>query len=179
MDRLEKTFGGELEYLDVKYDALERINNKKYSYECLAIIIGLQTGLCASDLLNLKTENIIYNESKNRYECISDIKKTGAKNHRTLISFNTILYFSTFILIPNRYIFTNPKTGKLFTHNWLDNRTKLRYGLPFDTLRTMTYEFLLEDCELLDVHKYLGHKRIFPKDDYLDRIKSHESGEYY
>ena len=46
-------------YNTIKVDALERFQLDKYKYECLAILIGLDSGLRASDLLQLKASNII------------------------------------------------------------------------------------------------------------------------
>ena len=63
-------------YEVIKQDALERFKEDKYKYETLAILIGLDTGLRASDLLNLKANDITYNEVADRYECVSSVKKT-------------------------------------------------------------------------------------------------------
>ena len=82
-------------YNTIKVDALERFQLDKYKYECLAILIGLDSGLRASDLLQLKASNIIYNEESNRYECLSYIQKTKVSNHRTLLSSATYKAFKS------------------------------------------------------------------------------------
>ena len=51
----------------------------KYRFECIAFLLALDTGLRASDLLNLKITDITFNSDLRRYECRSDIKKTGVK----------------------------------------------------------------------------------------------------
>ena len=166
-------------YSTIKIDALERISIEKYKYECLAILLGLDTGLRASDLLNLKTDAITYNEMKGRYECVSNIKKTGVKNHRTLISTTTYRAFKS-LNISDGYIFRNPKTDRLFSRIWLTKRTKLRYGFSFHTLRKISAKRILEVGMLSDAQKHLGHKRISSTDHYLkvtendslDRISS-------
>ena len=72
-------------YETIKADALERFNDIKYTYECIAILIGLDTGLRVSDLLRLKVSDITYNEDANRYECKSYIKKTDVRTHYLII----------------------------------------------------------------------------------------------
>lgn len=151
---------------DLRRDASIRSREDKYKYECLAILIGIDTGLRASDLLNLKTNSISYNKSKNRYECISDIKKTGVKNHKTLLHSNTYEIFKSFNL-PDGYIFTNPKTDKLFTRIWLTKRTKLRYGFSFHTLRKISAKRLLEVGTIADAQRHLAHSRISSTNTYL------------
>ncbi len=154
-------------YNTIKVDALERFQLDKYKYECLAILIGLDSGLRASDLLQLKASNIIYNEESNRYECLSYIQKTKVSNHRTLLSSATYKAFKS-MNIDSGYIFTNPKTNKLFSRIWLSKRTKLRYGFSFHTLRKISAKRILEVGMLSDAQKHLGHKRISSTDHYLD-----------
>jgi len=166
-------------YETIKADALERFADEKYKFECLAILIGLDTGLRASDLLKLKVSDIIYNEDANRYECKSNIQKTKVSNHVTLISRDTYKVFKTLSYM-NDYIFTNPKTNNLYTRIWLSKRTKLRYGFSFHTLRKISAKRILEVGTLADAKRHLAHKRISSTDAYLkvseknslDRISS-------
>jgi integrase len=153
-------------YTIIKIDALERFKEEKYKFECLAILIGLDSGLRASDLLQLKASNISYNEESNRYECLSNIKKTDVKDHRTLLSTDTYKAFKS-MNITDGYIFTNPKTNNLFSRIWLSKRTKLRYGFSFHTLRKISAKRILEVGMLSDAQKHLGHKRISSTDHYL------------
>ena len=150
----------------IKTDALERIKEDKYKYECLAILIGLDTGLRASDLLRLKTINISQNPLTHKYECLADIKKTGVKNHKTLISTDTYNAFKRF-KIETPYIFTNPQTERLYTRIWLSKRTKMRYGFSFHTLRKISATFILNGSTLVDAQRHLAHKRISSTDRYL------------
>ena len=153
-------------YETIKADALERFNDIKYSYECLAILIGLDTGLRVSDLLRLKVSDISYNEDSNRYECKSYIKKTNVSEHTTLISRETYKAFKT-LCLDSGYIFTNPKTNSLFTRIWLSKRTNLRYGFSFHTLRKISAKRILEVGTLADAKRHLAHKRISSTDAYL------------
>jgi integrase len=154
------------QFEDIRRDASIRSRKEEYKYECLAILIGLDTGLRASDLLNLKTDSITYNKSKDRYECVSDIKKTGVKNHKTLLYSNTYDIFKS-LNLPDGYIFTNPKTGNLFTRIWLTKRTNLRYGFSFHTLRKISAKRLLEVGTIADAQRHLAHKRISSTNTYL------------
>jgi integrase len=164
----------------IKQDALERINNPKYQYECLAILLGLETGLRASDLLKLKTSNISYNEDANRYEVITHIQKTDVKNHRTQISNTTYKAIKRIVKDNDTYIFANKKNNnKLFSRIWLTKRTKLRYGFSFHELRRISAKWILKDGTILDAQKHLAHKRTTSTDkylniteqDYLDRMQ--------
>ena len=160
-------------YHTIKTDALERITNSKYSYECLAILIGLDTGLRASDLLHLKTDAFRYNESKGRYECTSYVKKTNTNNHKTLVSLDTYKAFKS-LNISDGYIFTNPKTNNLFTRIWLTKRTKLRYGFSFHTLRKISAKRILEIGTIADAQRHLCHSRISSTNTYL-KVKENDS----
>jgi integrase len=166
-------------YQVIKEDALERFADAKYSYECLAILIGLDTGLRVSDLLKLKVEDIKYNEDKNRFECVSDIKKTGVSNHKTLLSSDTYKALKS-LNITEGYIFINPKTNKFFTREWLSKRSKLRYGFSFHTMRKISAKRMLEVGTLADAQRHLAHSKIASTNTYLkvgeqdslDRISS-------
>ena len=153
-------------YEVIKQDAIERFAEDKYKYESLAILIALDSGLRASDLLNLKAEDITYNENTDRYECTSSIKKTKVSNHRTLISKATYKAFRA-LNINNGYIFTNPRTNNLFTRIWLTKRTNLRYGFSFHNLRKISAKRILEVGTLADAQRHLAHKRISSTDAYL------------
>ena len=153
-------------YEVIKADALERFKDEKYTYECLAILIGLDTGLRASDLLKLKVSDISYNEEANRYECKSNIQKTKVAEHTTLLSRDTYKAFKT-LSLTSGYIFTNPKTDKLFSRIWLSKRTNLRYGFSFHTLRKISAKRILEVGTLADAKRHLAHKRISSTDAYL------------
>ena len=138
----------------------------KYRFECIAFLLALDTGLRASDLLNLKITDITFNSDLRRYECRSDIKKTGVKNHLTLISRKT---FEAVKTLDHRitYIFTNPNTNQRFTRFWLYKRAKLRYGFTFHTLRKISAKWILEGSTLVDAQRHLAHKRISSTDKYL------------
>ena len=153
-------------YEVIKQDAIERFVEDKYKYEALAILIGLDSGLRASDLLNLKVEDITYNEIKDRYECVSSIKKTKVANHKTTISKATYKTFKA-LKIHSGYIFINPKTDRLFTRIWLTKRMKLRYGFSFHNLRKISAKRILEVGTLADAQRHLAHKRISSTDAYL------------
>jgi integrase len=153
-------------YDTIKSDALERFNDSKYSYECLAILIGLDTGLRVSDLLWLRVSDISYNEDANRYECKSNIKKTNISGHTTLISRDTYKAIKVLSLTTD-YIFTNPKTDSLFTRIWLSKRTNLKYGFSFHTLRKISAKRILEAGTLADAQRHLAHKRITSTNAYL------------
>ena len=153
-------------YETIKADALERFNDIKYTYECLAILIGLDTGLRVSDLLRLKVSDITYNEDANRYECKSYIKKTDVSGHTTLLSRATYKAFKS-LCLDSGYIFTNPKTNSLFTRIWLSKRTNLIYGFSFHTLRKISAKRILEVGTLADAKRHLAHKRISSTDAYL------------
>ena len=153
-------------YEVIKQDALERFQEDKYKYETLAILIGLDSGLRASDLLNLKASDITYNEIEDRYECVSSIKKTKVASHKTQLSKATYKTFKA-LNINSGYIFSNPKTGNLFTRIWLTKRTKLRYGFSFHNLRKISAKRILEVGTLADAQRHLAHKRISSTDAYL------------
>ena len=153
-------------YETIKADALERFSDPKYTYECLAILIGLDSGLRVSDLLRLKVADITYNEDENRYECKSYIKKTDVSEHTTHLSRDTYKAFKT-LCLDSGYIFTNPKTNSLFTRIWLSKRTSLRYGFSFHTLRKISAKRILEVGTLADAQRHLAHKRITSTDAYL------------
>lgn len=154
-------------YNTIKADALERFEIEKYKHECLSILIGLDTGLRASDLLNLKVSDINYNEKSNRFECISNIQKTKVNNHKTLLSSSTYKAFKS-LNIATEYIFINPITNSLFSRIWLSKRTKLRYGFSFHTLRKISAKRILEVGTLSDAQRHLAHKRISSTDKYLN-----------
>ena len=153
-------------YEVIKQDALERFKEDKYKYETLAILIGLDTGLRASDLLNLKANDITYNEVADRYECVSSVKKTKVASHKTQLSKATYKTFKA-MNIDSGHIFSNPKTGNLFTRIWLTNRTNLRYGFSFHNLRKISAKRILEVGTLADAQRHLAHKRISSTDAYL------------
>jgi integrase len=142
------------------------LNADKYRFECIAFLLALDTGLRASDLLNLKITDITFNSDLRRYECRSDIKKTGVKNHLTLISRKT---FEAVKTLDHRitYIFTNPNTNQRFTRFWLYKRAKLRYGFTFHTLRKISAKRILDVGTLADAQRHLAHKRISSTDKYL------------
>tara|TARA_R110000803_G_scaffold75961_2_gene140328 strand:- start:5224 stop:5769 length:546 start_codon:yes stop_codon:yes gene_type:complete len=153
-------------YTIIKADALDRFNDPKYTMECLAILIGLDTGLRVSDLLRLKVSDIFYNEIENRFECKSDIKKTKVNGHTTLLSSATYRAFKSLNLVSG-YIFTNQNTESLYTRIWLSKRTSLRYGFSFHTLRKISAKRILEVGTLADAQRHLAHKRISSTDAYL------------
>jgi len=162
LDRIET----KQDYEVIKRDALERFKDKRYSYECLAILIGLDTGLRASDLLRLRVKDISYNEDCNRYECLSNIQKTNVTNHVTIISRDTHKAFKA-LSYNSEYIFTNIKTNDLYTRFWLSKRTNLRYGFNFHTLRKISAKRILEVGTLSDAQRHLAHKRASSTDAYL------------
>lgn len=153
-------------YEVIKQDCLERFKIDKYRYEALAILIGLDTGLRASDLLNLKAEDITYNDVKDRYECVSSIKKTKVVNHKTILSIATYKTFKA-LNINSGNIFRNPNTGNLFSRIWLTKRTNIRYGFSFHNLRKISAKRVLEVGTLADAQRHLAHKRISSTDAYL------------
>jgi integrase len=153
-------------FTTIHLDALERFKDPKYKYECLAILIGLDTALRVSDLLLLKTNDISYNELENRFECNSNIQKTKVKDHKTLLSPSTYKAFKSMNL-DRGYIFLNVNTNRLYTRMWLSKRTSLRYGFSFHTLRKISATSVLKEVGLLGAQKHLAHKRISSTDKYL------------
>jgi len=153
-------------YHVIKADALERITDSKYTFECLAILIALDTGLRASDLLRLKASDISYNEETNSYQCKSYIKKTDTKDHIRPLSTDTYKAFKSIKFINNN-LFFNPKTCKLFTRIWLTKRTTLRYGFSFHNIRKISAKRILEVGTIADAQLHLAHKRITSTNTYL------------
>ena len=163
---------------------IARMNVRKnisFMYESLAFMLALDTGLRASDLLNLKiSDGIKWDVDLQSFVCVSDIKKTGKKNHKTIVSAETEDMFR-FVLrnapgnfSNNEFIFTNPKTGKQFTRFWLNKRAKNTFGINFHKLRKISALRVLDYGSLADAQRHLAHARATTTDHYLDvSEKSH------
>lgn len=151
--------------------------NKEFMYESLAFMIALDTGLRASDILNLKMKgSITYDEDLEACVCISDIKKTGKRNHKTIISDATdkmVKFYYRNLPYPlsvetTEFLFTNPRTGKQFTRFWLNKRAKHTFGINFHQLRKISALKVLEVGTIADAQKHLAHSRVSTTDTYLN-----------
>ena len=158
---------------------ISRMNVRRHKwlmYESLAFMLALDTGLRASDLLNLKMKGSIkYDDKLKSFVCVSDIKKTGKRNHKTIVSAETedmyryVLRNQDSRLHYDRteFIFTNPATGKQFTRFWLNKRAKHTFGINFHQLRKISALRVLEVGSLADAQKHLAHARATTTDLYL------------
>ena len=167
-----------------------------FNFESLAFMIALDTGLRVSDILNLKKDkSIFFDTHLQSYVCVTDIQKTGKKNHKSIISESTYkMYYDTInnpkpytkdwgkemMLLQNSpYIFTNPRTGKQFTRFWLNKRAKHTFGVNIHQLRKISALKTLEVGTLVDAQVHLGHSRAtttnaylgVQENDHLERMK--------
>ena len=171
---LQNAMSGVEGYAHIKFMVNKYLQNGLMNpYEALAILLALDTGLRASDMLNLKANDIYFNDVARWYECKSYIQKTNVPDHIRTIALDTYNLYKaildeTYIKHTNDFIFTNPKTNKQFTRFWLNKRAKLLFGFNWHKLRKISAMYVInKGGTLVDAKIHLAHKRISSTDSYL------------
>jgi integrase len=164
-------------------------NNQAYNLdrkaENLAYLVSLESALRASDLLNLKYDDINFDKGLGKYLFTTNIKKTK-NSHTGVLSNELYSYIQLFkeagkmeYGANNEYIFHNYKKNSIYTRQWLFKRIKLtaeKLGFKncgVHSIRKASAINVLDKTGSLSMAQYhLTHARATTTDNYLSVTKT-------
>ncbi len=164
-------------------------NNQAYNLERkaenLAYLVSLESALRASDLLNLKYDDINFDKELGKYLFTTNIKKTK-NSHTGVLSNELYSYIQLFkeavkmeYGANNEYIFYNYKKNSIYTRQWLFKRIKLtaeKLGFKncgVHSIRKASAINVLNKTGSLSMAQYhLTHARATTTDNYLSVTKT-------